>query len=80
LKRDPPLNTVIKINPFHKHNFASSDALKCLFIDPEVKAIFWQYFASEYSPCRAIKQNILRLQTLPNHIISLANGALNLEP
>jgi len=80
LKRDPPLNTIIKINPFHKHNCASADALKRLFIDPEVKAIFWQYFADGLSPCQAIKQNISRLQTLPNYILTLANGALNPIP
>lgn len=50
LKRDPSLNTIIKINPFHKHNCASADALKRLFIDPDVKAIFWQYFADGLSP------------------------------
>jgi len=25
LKRDPPLNTIVNINPFHKHNCASAE-------------------------------------------------------
>jgi len=50
LKRHPPLNTVIKINPFHNHNCGSADTLKRLFIDPEVKSDFLKYFADELSP------------------------------
>jgi len=80
LKRDPPLNTVIKINPFHSHNCGSADALKRLFIDPEVKSDFLKYFADGLSPSQAMKQNISRLRTLPNYIVSLANGALNPRP
>ncbi|CAI6377696.1 unnamed protein product [Macrosiphum euphorbiae] len=80
LKRDPPLNTVIKINPFHSHNCGSADALKRLFIDPEVKSVFLKYFADGLSPSQAMKQNISRLRTLPNYIVSLANGALNPRP
>jgi len=42
-----------------------------------VKAIFWQCFADGLSACQAMKQNISWLQTLPNYIVKLANGALN---
>ncbi|KAL5238288.1 hypothetical protein ACI65C_005698 [Semiaphis heraclei] len=80
LKRDPPLNTVIKINPFHSHNCGSADALKRLFIDPEVKSVFLKYFVDGLSPSQAMKQNISRLCTLPNYIVSLANGALHPRP
>jgi len=45
-----------------------------------VKAIFWQYFADGLSPSQAIKQNISRLQALPNYIVKLANGTLNPRP
>ncbi|KAF0725292.1 Uncharacterized protein FWK35_00032336, partial [Aphis craccivora] len=55
LKRDNPLNTIIKINPFHEHNCASADELKVYLLTQ-------------------------KLQTLPNYIVKLANGALNPRP
>lgn len=77
LRREVPLQAIIKIGPQHNHSTESADALRMLRPSCSTKAAFEAYFEEGRGPADALRHHEHRLAAVDEGVQLRANGMLN---